>query len=138
MYRLAHWLKDKIPFLWSFIEFLNMLLFRVKYGKKVLSIDDILYKYQGKYLIREATLNDLEVILTFFSEQPQETFKYFSPHKFDLETVSRLINNDAYLFFIVMNDKQMVGYFFLRCFFMENVLEEKLLIIDGVIVALQN
>ena len=57
------------------------------------------------------------MIVTFFSEQPQEAFQFFSPHKFDARTISRLIKNKAYLFFIVLKDKQMVGYFFLRCFF---------------------
>ena len=117
LYAIAHFLRDRMPFVWNIIEFFNSLLFSLRYGKKVSSINEVLSTYQGEYITRELTLEDLGMVLTFFSEQPQESFKFFAPHDFDAKNISRIIKNRSYLSFIVMKDEQMVGYFFLRCFF---------------------
>lgn len=106
-----------MPWLWDIIEFFNSLLFSLRYGKEVSSINEVLSAYQEEYTTRELTLEDLEMVLTFFSEQPQESFKFFAPHAFDAKTISHLIKNRSYLSFVVMKQEQMVGYFFLRCFF---------------------
>ena len=117
MYRIAHWIQNYLPFLWRLIEAFNSFLFSFHYRKELLSIDTVLSRYQKDYTVRQANLGDVERLVTFFKEQPDEAFKFFNPHPFDAKTISRLIENKAYLFFIVMMGEQVVGYFFLRCFF---------------------
>ena len=117
MYRIAHWLQHHLPFIWELVEALNTLLFSIRYRNKLTSINSVLAGYQEQFEIKQATKNDIDGIVLFFAEQPKDAFKYFNPHPFDAKTISRLIKNKAYLFFIVLEEKQIVGYFFLRCFF---------------------
>lgn len=116
MYRFAHWLKKVFPFLWDIIEGGNSELFGLRYCNKLKQIKDSLSAFNGDYLFIEATPCDVDMIVDFFKEQPEEAFTYFSPHLFDAKTIERLIRRKSYLFFIVLKDGEMVGYFFLRCF----------------------
>ena len=117
MYRIAHWLQKRLPFVWRLVELLNSFLFSIRYRKGLSSINDVLIPYQDDYSIRLAEHGDVDRLVTFFNEQPEEAFKFFNPHPFDAKTIARLIKNKAYLFFVVLKEEQIVGYFFLRCFF---------------------
>ena len=117
IYQLSHFIKDKFPFVWRVVEFLNSLLFYLFYRRKLSSIDKVLECYQQEYIVRLASLNDVDALVLFFEKQPIEAFRFFNPHSFDAKTISRLIKSKAYLFFVVLKEKQIVGYFFLRCFF---------------------
>ena len=116
MYRFVHWLKDTIPFLWEMIEGINSWLFGIRYCKKLKRINECLSTFNGEYLLREAILDDTDMIVRFFKEQPEEAYTFFKPHAFDAKTIMKLIKRKSYLFFLVMKDDTMVGYFFLRCF----------------------
>lgn len=127
MYKLAHWIKDNIPFLWNFFEFLNSVLFNARYGKRLKNVNTVISSYPCDFFIREATIKDVEGIVSFFKEQPKDAFKYFSPHRFDSKTISKLIKRKSYLFFIVLGpQQQIIGYFFLRCFFNGNCFRGKI------------
>lgn len=118
LYKIAHFLQERLSFIWNFIEFLNSWLFSLRYGRKLQGIQLILTKYQGKFIIREAKLKDVDAIVSFFQAQPSESFEFFKPHEFDAKTTKKLIKNKSYLFFIVLDGSQVVGYYFLRSFFM--------------------
>lgn len=118
LYKIAHFLQERLSFIWNFIEILNSWLFSLRYGRKLQGIQLILTKHQGKFIIREAKLKDVDAIVSFFQAQPSESFEFFKPHEFDAKTTKKLIKNKSYLFFIVLDGSQVVGYYFLRSFFM--------------------
>lgn len=117
LYQISHFVKDKLPFLWNCVEFLNEQLFMIRYGRKRRSIPSILNQYQDKYSIKEVTLDDLSSLVSFFSSQPPEAFTYFQPHEFDERSLKRLIKRKSHLMYIVEKEDCVVGYVFLRCFF---------------------
>jgi L-amino acid N-acyltransferase YncA len=106
-----------LPLVWQFVELLNSFFFSVRYRRGLSSINDVLILYQDDYSVRLAELGDVDRLVTFFNDQPDEAFKFFNPHPFDAKTIARLIKNKAYLLFVVLKEEQIVGYFFLRCFF---------------------
>lgn len=117
LYQLSHFVKDKLPFLWNCIEFLNEQLFMIRYGRKQRGVSSILKRYQNEYYIKEVSMDDLSSLVLFFSVQPQEAFTYFHPHKFDEKTLKKLIKRKSHLMYVVEKDDCVVGYMFLRCFF---------------------
>lgn len=117
LYELAHILQSKFPFIWNGIECMNSSLFYIKHRKKLRLIPDILEKYSKEYNVRAADISDLDKLVRFFAEQPNEAYEYFKPHSFEAKTVKRLIRRKSYLFFIVENSGCIVGYFFLRCYY---------------------
>ena len=117
LYKIAHFLQERFSFIWDFIEILNSWIFTLLYGRKLKGIQPILTKHQGDFIVREATLKDVDAIVTFFEAQPKESFVFFKPHPFDAPTTKKLIKNKSYLFFIVLDGNKVVGYYFLRSFF---------------------
>ena len=117
LYQLSHIIKDKLPFAWNLIEWLNEKLFLLRYGRRLHDIPNCLESFQSEYQIREATLGDVQPLVAFFTKQPKEVFTYFQPHGFDEKSIKRLVKNKAHLVFLVFDDKNLVGYYFLRCFF---------------------
>lgn len=118
MYQLAHYIIKHFPFLWDIVEFFNEKLFCVRYGTRLKHINGCLEKYQKEYSIKEATMDDLTPLVVFFDKQPPESFEFFQPHGFDDKSLKRLIKRKSYLIYIVKNGDDIIGYVFLRCFFM--------------------
>lgn len=118
LYKLSHFIKDNLLFVWNLIEWLNEKLFLLLYGKRVKSISEYLKKRKEDYQIKEANQNDVFSLVAFFTKQPQEAFAYFQPHGFDEKSIRRLVNRKSHLLYLVLDtDNVIVGYFFLRCFF---------------------
>ena len=118
MYQLAHYIIEHFPFVWNIAEFFNEKLFLVCYGRRLKHLGNCLENYQGVYLIKEATLEDVQSMVAFFTKQPKESYTYFHPHGFDEKSLRELIKKKSFLMFLVSNsDDEIVGYFFLRCFF---------------------
>lgn len=114
LYKLAHLLRDKFPFLWNGVEKLNSLLFYLLYHNRLRKIS-----FKGlsdEYAIREASSKDVSALVEFFKQQPQKAFTFFHPHGFDEKSVANVVKNRAFLTFVVCHDEKIVGYFFLRCF----------------------
>lgn len=123
-YKLAHILRDKMPWLWNLIGYFNSFLFRIRYGRCDQLIEEILKKYSTCNLVKGQPLrfevmgkDNINALARMISEQPQEAFKYFRPHKFDEKTLMRLAADRSFLAFVVLADKEVVGYFFQRSFF---------------------
>ena len=114
LYELAHFLQNKVKPIWALVEAVNAGLFRLRYGRQIRQLPDVVSAYPG---VVRATVNDIPDLASFFSNQPEEAFEYFKPHGFDEESLSRLVKNPSMLMYVVKDGGTIVGYFFLRCFF---------------------
>lgn len=116
LYKLAHILRDRFGFIWNMIEWVNAFVFAVTHKKQLAKIPTILQGFSDKYTLRLAETADVKSLAKFFAEQPDEAFEFFRPHAFDEKTLVRIIRNKAFLTFLVLENAEIVGYFFLRCF----------------------
>lgn len=122
LYRIAHILRDKLSWLWNIIEWVNGVIFYLRYGKKINNLNANLNHNnvvpEGYVLlpIKDIPTNELVV---FFEHQPEEAYTYFRPHGFDAKSIKLLQRNKAFLGY-VLKDKTngaIAGYCFNRCFF---------------------
>jgi hypothetical protein len=116
LYKIAHILRDRFGFLWNLVEWGNALVFALTHRAALKKIPAILRECSGQYTLRMAESADAAPLAKFFSEQPEESFKFFKPHAFDENTLAKIIRNKAFLTFLVLDGEKIVGYFFLRCF----------------------
>jgi len=116
LYKLAHILRDKFGFIWNIIEWANAFIFALTHKSALQKIPGILQECSGQFTLRVAAPADAVPLATFFTEQPDEAFKFFKPHAFDEKALSKIIRNKAFLTFLVLDGEKIVGYFFLRCF----------------------
>lgn len=118
LYKIAHVLKERIPYLWTCIEKVNEWLFILRYGRRLKNIN-VAEVPDGYELVK---LKDVPTkrIEMFFQCQPKEAFKFFNPHKFDEKSIKRLQQNESYLAYLLLDKEKgnIAGYCFNRCFFM--------------------
>ena len=105
LYKLAHILLTRLPWLWEVIEWLNDLFFMMRYHRSLRTIS------------QTATIDDTNALVAFFEQQPEESFAFFRPHPFDRKHICKLIRRSSMLMHVIYRDGQIVGYCFLRCFF---------------------
>ncbi len=117
MYKFAHFLRDHLPFIWDFLDWMNGVLFTWLYGRKMKALPGLLEAVAGEYKIVEMSSIQATDLERFFAAQPEESFKFFKPHGFDAKSLRKLQRNRAFLAYIVKYDNSPVGYFFLRSFF---------------------
>ena len=117
MYKLAHFLRDKLPFIWYLADCLNAVLFTMRYGRRIERVPGILKGYSKSYEIIEMSVMETIDIEKFLASQPEDSFKYFKPHGFDAKSLRKLQRNKAFLAYMVKDTDIPVGYFFLRSFF---------------------
>lgn len=104
--------------MWKVIEFCNEILFVLRYQNKLKRIHGLLDDYKNEFRIVEASIEIIPSLVSFFAEQPKDSFTYFHPHEFDENSLRRLVKKKSFLMFLVSNsNNEIVGYFFLRCFF---------------------
>lgn len=117
LYKIAHFLRDKLCWLWNFIEWVNGILFWMRYGKK---LNDFAFSAapDGYDVVKLKDVST-EKIIEFFNHQPEEAFTYFRPHLFDAKSIKHLQTNKAFLAYLLMDKGNgwIAGYFFNRCFF---------------------
>lgn len=117
LYEIAHFLRDRLNWLWNIIEGLNGWLFSMRYGKisERITIREV---PEGFCLVKITNIPTEEMVV-FFDRQPDEAYTFFHPHGFDAKSVRRLQKNKSFLAY-VLKDKtndQIAGYCFNRCFF---------------------
>ncbi len=117
LYGIAHFFRDKCPWIWDLIEKANSFLFTLCYRNELKQLPILLERYQEEYRVEYIEEIHLVELASFFQEQPEEAFKFFKPHGFDKKSLRKLQRNKAFLSFIVQKDDNIVGYFFLRCYF---------------------
>ena len=118
LYALAHILRERCPWIWDAIEALNSWLFGWLYGRKLRGMEEVLGRYQQDYAVEYLKEGDVTALVQFFQEQPEEAFTYFKPHGFDEKTIRKIQRSKSFLAFVVKEQGRIVGYFFLRCYFM--------------------
>lgn len=122
LYRIAHFLQDKLSFLWRWIEDLNSFFFKWRYKKKLSSLPLVLQnctyitKMGDELSVRLASIDDAVDLESFFCQQPLSAFKFFKPHSFERASLEKLIKRTSFIVMVAIIDNQIVGYFFLRSF----------------------
>ena len=117
LYKIAHILRDKLSWLWNVIEWMNGVIFYMRYGNKLKGFSFSVVP-EG-YEIVEIRDIPTDRMVEFFARQPEEAFKYFKPHGFDAKSVKQLQRNRAFLGYVLCDrlNGQIAGYCFNRCFF---------------------
>lgn len=110
--------------MWYLIGYINSFLFGLRYSRYDNAITEILKKYSDGVVVKEQPLrfevlgkDNISALVKMFSEQPENAFDFFRPHEFDSQTLRHLAADKSFLAFVVMADKEAVGYFFQRSFF---------------------
>lgn len=110
--------------MWNLIGYINSFLFGLRYSRYDNAITEILKKYSDVVVVKEQPLrfevlgkDNISALVKMFSEQPENAFEFFRPHEFDSQTLRHLAADKSFLAFVVMADKEAVGYFFQRSFF---------------------
>lgn len=117
LYKIAHFLRDKLGWLWNFIEWLNGGLFSLRFGKR---LKNIVFSTipEGYDIVKFGDIST-DNMVEFFAHQPEYAFAYFRPHGFDYKSIKRLQGNKAFLAYVMMDvtNDRIAGYCFNRCFF---------------------
>ena len=116
LYELAHFIKERFGFIWDMVEWGNATVFSLMKGNAMKKIPSLLKECSDKYEIRLAEVTDVDGLVQFFAKQPEESFTFFKPHEFDAKVVKKVVKNKAFMTFVVKEQDEIVGYFFLRCF----------------------
>lgn len=116
LYSIAHKVQAGLPWLWNMVEWGNSTLFSLQHKEELRNNSKLLEKYQARLAVSEVQLQDCEELAAFFNDQPEDAFKFFKPHEFDLNSLTKLARRKSFLMFKVTDGDRIVGYFFLRCF----------------------
>ena len=131
LYKIAHILRDKLPWIWDIIGIINSFLFGLRYGSKMKNVQNILSHFTKTteedgyalfYKIEVLCKDNLSLLAKMFAEQPASAFDFFKPHGFDELSLNKLAKDKSFLAYIVVAEgtvqqKVCVGYFFQRSFF---------------------
>lgn len=121
LYSVAHFLRDKLPFIWDIIDVLNSCLFSLRYGRKLKFVEEtVLLQYAKASGMEVVRLRDVptEKLVTFFATQPEDAYTFFRPHSFDYKSLRKLQRNNSFLAYLLIDNGQMAAYCFVRSFFM--------------------
>lgn len=113
-------LKKRCPPVWRMVEWGNGVLFGLRHPAMERSARRVLLRQKhGGFSFSLVGSGDIDALASFLGRQPEAALAYFHPHGFDRETLCRLLWNRAFVMMKVVReaDGLMVGYFFLRCFF---------------------
>lgn len=116
-YKIAHILRDKMGWLWNFIESFNSMLFSMIFWEK---LKDISFTTLPEgYEVVSMSEVPTEKLVAFFEHQPEEAYTFFRPHGFDKKSIKKLQKNRAFLAYVLIDkqNEEVAGYCFNRCFF---------------------
>ena len=116
LYELSHFVKEHLGFVWDGVEWGNAEIFGLQHRAALRKIPTVLEVHKGRFVVKSVERKNVPGLERFFAEQPEETFKFFRPHDFDAKSLVQLTGRKSFLMFIVEDDEEIVGYFFLRCF----------------------
>lgn len=121
LYAIAHFLRDKLPWIWDMLDVLNSWLFRLRFGGKLSKIEaEILERFGKECGMKIVPMREVstENMVAFFDAQPEEAFTFFKPHGFDAKALRKLQKNKSFLAYILLDGSAIAGYAFIRSFFM--------------------
>jgi hypothetical protein len=116
--RLLLYIKHHLTFIWQLVEWLNSSLFKLLYGRRIEKIIPEILKVHDLpgFSFQRLYLEDLPALKLLLDKQARRRLDYFRPHGFDEKTLLKVSNNPAFIMLGVYKGPDMVGYFFLRCF----------------------
>ncbi|MBQ5713865.1 MAG: transcriptional regulator [Bacteroidaceae bacterium] len=120
LYALAHFLRDKTPWIWTILDVVNSALFALRYDRKLNALETrIMAKYSENTGYKVCRMRDVSAsqLVDFFRNQPKEAFKYFKPHGFDEKSILSLQQNKSFLAYVLLDNDRIAGYCFNRSFF---------------------
>lgn len=109
-----------MPWLWDLVDAINSWLFSLRYGRRLKGIESkVMEKYASEtgYEVCRMREVDASQLADFFAVQPEEAYKYFKPHKFDVTSIRKLQRNKSFLAYLVLDEGKIAGYCFNRSFF---------------------
>lgn len=115
LYRLTHYIRDHQPWIWQLLESTNSMLFHIRYRRAVCQAIHDVQKIAAPYRMVAISEMPTDELVSFFARQPEEAFRWFRPHGFDAQSIRQLQRNRAFLAFVLKEQNNIVGYFFLRC-----------------------
>lgn len=117
LYKVAHFLRDRLSWLWIIIEWMNGVIFSLKNGKRLKNFTFTAVP-EGYDIVSIKDVSTKE-LTTFFERQPKDAYTFFRPHEFDEKSIKRLQKNKAFLGYVLKNleSGDIAGYCFNRCFF---------------------
>lgn len=117
LYKIAHLLRDHCAWVWDAAESINSTAFGIRYANRLKLVPEVLKRDSKEpLLLRVAEPEDAEALAAFFARQPEGDFEFFKPHGFDVQSLMTLLKRTSFLMYVVEQDQQIVGYFFLRSF----------------------
>lgn len=119
LYAIAHFLRDKLPWIWDLIDVVNSWLFIMRFGGKLGKIEaEILECYGKECGMRIVPMREVptEELVAFFAAQPEEAFTFFKPHGFDAKALCKLQRNRSFLAYILFDGERIAAYCFIRSF----------------------
>lgn len=117
LYQIAHILRDKLSWLWNIIEWMNGVIFYMRYLKKLKAFSFTTVPDGYEIVpVKDIPTSDL---VAFFEHQPEEAYTYFRPHGFDSKSIKLMQRNKAFLGYVLTDNANgaIAGYCFNRCFF---------------------
>ena len=113
-------LKHAFPGLWIMTENVNSAIFSVLHKKLDQTISEVLPQHSKQgFIISKISAEDINELIEFRRRQDNNYLVYFDPHPFDRKTIERLLKHESYVLMQIREceTNKIVGYFFLRCFF---------------------
>lgn len=133
LYTFAHYLRDKLPFIWDLLEVFNSSMFSMRYSRKLRSIEqEILQRYAQSSGFEILRLRDVSTdrLVDFFAAQPACAYMFFKPHGFDAVSLSELQCSRSFLAYVLFDGDRVVSYCFLRSFFIGKGFRGRIVDID--------
>lgn len=121
LYAIAHFLRDKLPWIWDLIDVLNSWLFGLRFGGRLGRVEaGVIGRYEAECGMRIVPMREVptERLVAFFAAQPEEAFTFFKPHGFDAKSLRKLQRNKAFVAYILLDGDRIAAYCFIRSFFM--------------------
>ncbi len=116
--RVLLFIKHRMPWLWSLVDWLNARLYSLLHRKRMAAQRDRAFeefRLEG-FEFKALADMDIEQLESLLERQGPERLRYFQPHDFDQSSLQRMLSSSSFLMFGVFHKNALVGYFFLRCF----------------------
>jgi len=118
MERVLIFIKHKLGFLWSIIEWGNGILFSLIYRSRLEEVLRGVFEEvtDSRHTFRKLVQADLNGLNHLLNSQDKGDLDYFKPHGFDIASLERQIEIPSFLMMGAFDGEKMAGYFFLRFF----------------------
>jgi len=105
-----------MPFVWKSTERCNAWWFHYRYACRHKQIEQEAFQMAVPYRMERITNIPAEELVAFFQAQPDDIYRWFTPHGFESHDIISLQHNPSFLAYVLKQEEQIVAYFFLRCF----------------------